>query len=65
MELTLKQIKGPKLTKRKQGMVTRNNEGEEPGWADGLRKLYQSVAEEPLPSAFDDLLKRLDEAHDG
>ena len=34
----------------------------EPGWAAGLRKLYNSVVEEPLPDSFDDLLKQLDEA---
>ena len=31
-----------------------------PGWQDGLRKLYDSVVEEPIPSSFDDLLKKLD-----
>jgi Anti-sigma factor NepR len=36
-----------------------------PEWADGLRKLYDSVVEEPLPDSFDDLLKKLDQAkHD-
>lgn len=33
-----------------------------PGWADGLRKLYDSVVEEPLPDSFNDLLKKLDQA---
>lgn len=32
----------------------------EPGWAEGLRKLYNSVVEEPLPDSFEDLLKKLD-----
>ena len=36
-----------------------------PGWADGLRKLYDSVVEEPLPESFDDLLKKLDGDKDG
>ncbi|MFD2579716.1 NepR family anti-sigma factor [Novosphingobium colocasiae] len=36
----------------------------EPGWAGGLRKLYNSVVDEPLPSSFDDLLKKLDESGD-
>ena len=36
--------------------------GKEPGWADGLRQLYNSVVHEPLPDSFDDLLKKLDRA---
>lgn len=31
-----------------------------PGWAGGLRQLYDSVLEEPLPSSFSDLLAKLD-----
>jgi hypothetical protein len=31
-----------------------------PGWAPGLRQLYQVVAEQPMPSDFDDLLARLE-----
>lgn len=31
-----------------------------PEWADGLRKLYDSVVEEPLPDSFHDLLNQLD-----
>lgn len=31
-----------------------------PGWADGLRHLYDSVVEEDLPDSFKDLLSRLD-----
>lgn len=31
-----------------------------PEWADGLRKLYDSVVEEPLPDSFRDLLDQLD-----
>lgn len=37
----------------------------EPGWADGLRRLYNSVVDEPLPVSFDDILKKLDESDDG
>jgi hypothetical protein len=33
-----------------------------PGWASGLRHLYDSVVAEPLPDSFDDLLKKLDQA---
>jgi len=36
----------------------------EPGWAAGLRKLYNSVVDEPLPNSFDDILKKLDESDD-
>ena len=36
-----------------------------PDWADGLRQLYDSVVDEPLPDTFRDLLERLDEDGDG
>lgn len=36
----------------------------EPGWAKGLRKLYNSVVDEPLPDSFRDLLKKLDGSDD-
>ena len=36
----------------------------EPGWASGLRKLYNSVVDEPLPDSFRDLLKKLDGSDD-
>ena len=38
---------------------------DQPGWADGLRQLYDSVLDEQLPDSFDDLLKRLDQAGHG
>lgn len=31
-----------------------------PDWASGLRRLYDSVVEEPLPDSFAELLKDLD-----
>lgn len=31
-----------------------------PDWADGLKDLYDSVVEEPLPDSFKDLLAKLD-----
>lgn len=31
-----------------------------PEWADGLRQLYDSVVDEPLPDTFKDLLAKLD-----
>lgn len=35
--------------------------GEQPGWANGLRQLYDAVVDEPLPDSFKDLLAQLDE----
>jgi hypothetical protein len=32
-----------------------------PGWASGLRQLYDSVVDEPLPDSFSDLLSKLDD----
>lgn len=32
-----------------------------PVWADGLKRIYDSVVEEPLPDSFKDLLSQLDE----
>ena len=34
-----------------------------PEWTDGLKQLYDSVVEEPLPDAFRDLLARLDDSN--
>ncbi len=36
-----------------------------PGWADGLQKLYNSVVDEPLPDAFEELLRKLDQSDEG
>ncbi|MFA9200790.1 MAG: NepR family anti-sigma factor [Cypionkella sp.] len=36
----------------------KRNQG--PGWASGLRQLYDSVAHEPLPDTLKDLLSKLD-----
>lgn len=33
-----------------------------PDWANGLRNLYDSVVDEPLPDSFKDLLAQLDES---
>jgi Anti-sigma factor NepR len=35
-----------------------------PAWADGLQKLYDSVVDEPLPDAFEELLRKLDQSDD-
>jgi len=32
-----------------------------PDWATGLKHLYDSVIEEPIPDAFKDLLSKLDD----
>lgn len=48
----------------KDGNARKVGSPRQPGWADGLRKLYDSVANEPLPDSFDDLLKKLDQADD-
>ncbi|HEX2795131.1 MAG TPA: NepR family anti-sigma factor [Croceicoccus sp.] len=34
--------------------------GRRPEWASGLRQLYDSVVEEPLPDSFADLISKLD-----
>nr|WP_197063542.1 NepR family anti-sigma factor [Novosphingobium malaysiense] len=44
--------------------VRKSQEDGEPGWASGLRKLYNSVVDEPLPDSFQDLLKKLDDSDD-
>jgi hypothetical protein len=36
--------------------------GRDPEWAAGLKRLYDSVVDEPLPDAFKDLLSKLDAA---
>tara|TARA_A100001391_G_scaffold142053_1_gene99802 strand:+ start:12268 stop:12438 length:171 start_codon:yes stop_codon:yes gene_type:complete len=33
---------------------------DEPEWANGLKQLYNSVVDEPLPDSFRDLLAQLD-----
>jgi hypothetical protein len=38
---------------------------DQPEWANGLRQLYDSVVEEPLPDSFKDLLSKLDEPSEG
>jgi hypothetical protein len=60
MEFALSQPKGPVEPGHKRGDQARPGLGEEPGWADGLRQLYNQVLKEPLPDSFDDLLKKLD-----
>ena len=54
MELALSQSDGPRRPPPRGG----NKAGQKPGWADGLKQLYDSVVQEPLPPSFDDLLKK-------
>ncbi|MXO91817.1 NepR family anti-sigma factor [Pontixanthobacter aquaemixtae] len=37
------------------------NAKSEPAWANGLREIYDSVVDEPLPDSFADLLAKLDD----
>jgi len=41
---------------------TTGKTGKSPEWADGLRQLYDSVVDEPLPDSFKDLLSKLDDS---
>jgi hypothetical protein len=43
-------------------LPTEGGKPRDPEWAAGLKRLYNSVVEEPLPDAFTDLLKKLDAA---
>lgn len=38
-----------------------NAAAHQPEWANGLRQLYDSVVDEPLPDSFKDLLSKLDD----
>ena len=48
---TGKRVKGRKQHAKPRG----------PEWASGLKQLYDSVIEEPIPDAFKDLLAKLDD----
>ena len=41
-------------------VASRTGPGRSPEWAKGLRQLYDSVVEEPLPDSFADLIAKLD-----
>lgn len=51
--------KGTKQSKPRAGAAA--GKDAKPEWADGLKRLYDSVVDEPLPDAFRDLLSRLDD----
>ena len=42
------------------GRKAKPQDDKQPEWANGLRKLYDSVVDEPLPDTFKDLLSKLD-----
>ncbi len=44
--------------------LDRSKRVDKPEWANGLRELYKSVVDEPLPDTFQDLLSKLDEKGD-
>ena len=50
-ERTGKPVKGRKHNQSRRG----------PEWASGLKQLYDSVIDEPIPDAFKDLLSKLDD----
>lgn len=64
MELALSHQRGKDDRNRKPGRSS-DRKTDEPGWAAGLRQLYNSVLDEPLPDSFDDLLKKLDRGANG
>lgn len=51
-----------KATKRMRPANPREAKKPRPEWADGLRQLYDSVLNEPLPDTFADLISKLDES---
>ena len=44
----------------KAGQEAKPRQDQQPDWANGLRRLYDSVVEEELPDSFKDLLSQLD-----
>lgn len=49
-----------KAVNRKGASGTTAADAGRPEWANGLRQLYDSVVDEPIPDAFRDLLAQLD-----
>lgn len=47
-----------KAGKPVKGKTSRQKHG--PEWASGLKQLYDSVVDEPIPDTFKDLLSKLD-----
>lgn len=50
----------PKTGQESTSKLDKGKQSQRPGWANGLRQLYDSVVEEPLPDNFKDLLSKLD-----
>jgi hypothetical protein len=50
---------GEKRTAKPKGKP-REDKRREADWASGLKQLYDSVVDEPIPDAFRDLLSKLD-----
>jgi hypothetical protein len=44
----------------RQNLSEQNRTTPQPEWASGLKRLYNSVVEEPLPDSFADLIAKLD-----
>lgn len=42
------------------GAIGQSQKKGSPEWASGLRRLYDSVVDEPLPDSFKDLISKLD-----
>ena len=58
LEMTEKRMRD---VKKKDDETERQKKPEKrPDWASGLRQLYDSVVEEPLPDSFNDLLSKFD-----
>ncbi|WP_338467413.1 NepR family anti-sigma factor [Novosphingobium sp. ZN18A2] len=54
-----------KSRKVKMDQCEKPDRAKAPEWAQGLRRLYDSVVEEPLPDNFAKLIEQLDkDAHD-
>ena len=60
----LNQPTGPKGAGQRPGLPPDTRKNGAPGWASGLKNMYDSVVNEPLPDSFEDLLKKLDESKD-
>lgn len=54
-------MKDAEQSKRKPVQPTTPTPASEKQWSDGLKRMYDSVVEEPLPDSLKDLLARLDD----
>ena len=52
---------GAEKKKKPVKAMTNTRQTRGPEWANGLKHLYDSVVDEPMPDAFRDLLSRLDD----